>query len=494
MSITLTFTKITNELCEKNKNVLKTMCTFTQKQDNNKKLSGYYFDIDTVTERVIGIVQDTDPNIYTVVFMEERIDEKHVKLVAKMPYYVGREYMRQEHNRRQAKIKADNPKHESRDLPLPRFDNEPNDRICGFKGNLRDYQMQDFPRIIESMEKTGTCYFKADPGYGKTVAMCYILSHFKVPGIVLTSSVKLAAQCAIELRARLPNAKICLYEKGKIPTDDIDIVVSFAPRIDGKGSLFKRFELLVLDEIHLLSSKCALAGILSLSPKRILGLTATPGERNKISEMLIGPRPFESIYVKTWNICFPKIVTSLDGSRFEGQKGYINAITELSESKDYLEKIITFVQYFNSINERIFLITMRVALREKLADIIKEQLGIKTSVLTSEDGDQLCDNADIFIGTHKMIGTGFDLSKYVKDFDGKQAGIMIFCGSIKNETLMHQISGRSFRGEFSLAIFLVAEGIKIFENHAAKMRSHAEKIKGCIIKDEYGEFLEKLKL
>lgn len=486
MSKTLLLTKLTDGEIKEYVGVFKNKCRFSQRAE--KKKSGYYFESVDIEgkEKINGVETKDDQTIYAVSFsVKKNEDDGTHDLTIRVPYFIGRIFQEKMKEIKFNQNKSTEQYKPSKPASIKNFSNN-----LKFNGYLREYQRIDCPKIIERMKEVGSCYFVADPGYGKTVVMCYVLSCFQSPALVVVPTVDLARQSQKELTKRFPTAKIIVYElKQNIP-DDVDVVITYSQRIDGRADLFGRFEVVVLDEIHLLSSRVALASILSTSPKRVLGLTATPGDRDAISQMIVGPQTFTSVYVKKWYLCFPKVYTDLDNSNYQGQTGYTNAINDITNCEAYMEKIICIIKYFRLIDERIILITMRTDARDQLADKIKKEIGCSIGVLSTENKE--CPNADIIAGTYKMIGTGFDLTNYVADFDGKQAGVMIFLGSIKDKTLMHQISGRAFRSELSLAIFPVIQEINMFKNHETTIREEVSKIRGCQIKDEYGDFLSSL--
>lgn len=487
MSKILTLTNLTEKDLKEQILYFKNLCKFEQKTD--KKKSGYYFETVIIDdkEKINGVETKEDQTIYALSLIVKKEGEGYT-LIARLPFFLARTFQEKIKERKFFLANKDNKTEETVYKPSkaqPLKTHSPNLTI--FNGHLREYQKIDCPKIIERMDETGGCYFVADPGYGKTVTTCKIISHYSVPALVIVPTVGLAGQTSGELQKRFPRAKIIVYELKQTIPEDTDIVITYSHRIDGRTDIFGKFELVVLDEIHLLSSRVALASLLATNPKRVLGLTATPGDRDEISKMIVGPQTFKSIYTKKWYLCFPKINTNMDNTKYQGQAGYTNAINDLTKCEIYIQKILSILKYFRSIDERIILITMRTDARDQIAEKIKKEIGCSVGILSTENKE--CPNADIITGTHKMIGTGFDLSNYVANFDGKQAGVMIFAGSIKDKTLMHQISGRAFRSELSLAIFPVVQEVNMFKNHEIAIRDEVAKIKGCQIKDEYGNFL-----
>lgn len=489
MTSEIFFKEITRSQLEKLKMDFRERCAFCQKQ--NKK-EGYFFEY--ADGIVSGISDKKDESIYCHFFEEEKVtieNEEKWNFKAHVPFYLAKIY-RAEKMRAKQKKAGEKSSLEPLVPPKPGPIEGTVSPHLNFRGQLRDYQEQDCKKIKTCLDTIGACYFIADPGYGKTVVMCYVLSLYKVPSLLIVPTIGLADQSKKELKHRFPTAEIMVYDgKGDIP-QNTDVVITFSQRIKGNANIFSRFEIVVLDEIHMLSSKLSLASVLCTKPKRILGLTATPGERNGITEKIVGPPPFKTDYVKNWFISFPRIISHLRGEKYTGKKGYVDVINDMGLSKNYVKKIITFVRYFNSIDERVILITMRTQHRDAFASVLKEEHNLTVGVLKSED--KKCTNCEVIIGTHKMIGTGFDLKNFIEVFDGKHAGVMIFVGSIKDETLVYQISGRAFRSEFACAIFPIVSEINTCKNHENEIRAKVSMLEGCTIKNDFGSFLENLEM
>jgi hypothetical protein len=482
MSMTFHYPNIPRPMAEKILAEIKERLKFAQKVE--RSVNGYFFDFEN-SQKIVPVMTQMDSNIYPYAYRMSEIEGgNNISFTIYGPYYAMRE-MKIE--KMKDFFEKNNP---GKTFEVPKPPNlDPMRKALEFTGSLRNYQMVDCPKIIQRMDLTGSCLFIADPGYGKTVVMCYVASYYKVKTLVVVPTVGLSMQTMKELKSRFPTAKAIAYENNCDIDDDVDIVVTYAPRIEGNIALFKRFELVVLDEIHMLSSPYALAGLLSTTPKRILGLTATPGTKNAISEMIVGPKTFNSCLVKRWSISFPKIYSGLNGTDYVNLSGYASALTDLAKCEKYISQVVAMIKFFLKCGERVIAITMRTDLNDSLSFALQADQ-IDCQVLDPKS--KQARNCDVIIGTHKMIGTGFDLSNYVDDFDGKGAGVVFFLGSIKDDTLMYQICGRSFRSKFSHAVFPIVADIKTFVNHGERLIRTCKTLEGCRHKEGFSKFLESL--
>jgi len=400
----------------------------------------------------------------------KREDDKY-DLTVRLPYHLGR------------KIKGT--------PPLPISGNRKN--TMKFVGDLRDYQKIDCPKILEEMDKRGSSFFVAFPGYGKTVVTCYIASQLASKTLVIVHGVKLAEQCQAEFADHLPNAKFYVMETDRKIPKDADIVIAFIDRIHGAVGLFDEFEFVIIDESHKHTTPKRIASLMGLKPRRMLALTATPGDKKITTELFVGPSTIAPLIIKKWYITFPQIQSGIEEKKAtSGVACFNNALNSLVSSTAYIDKILTFVKYFHQLHKRIIIITMRVALRDHFHAKLTEMGSISVAALTKDNKN--CDNVDVILGNYQITGTGFDLKSAVNDFDGKHVDVMIFAGSIKDATLMFQMAGRAFRSETALAIFPSVRDIRIFHTHEQLLRENAKQIVGCKILEDYGSFLSNLEM
>ena len=357
-----------------------------------------------------------------------------------------------------------------------------------FSQTLRDYQEQDVEEILQELNERGTSYFVAHCGYGKTVVLLYIISKLRLKTIIVCPTSSLVDQTYKVIQDLLPGIKVAIVEMQKDIPPDTQIAVCLRTRINAPMGKFKNFEFCILDEVHSLSTPAGIPGLLMMKPIKILATTATPGDRNEITEKFVGCRSIYTEKVKRWSITFPRITTGMKGS-YDNIQGYTTAINELTENKNVVLSIICMALHFLSQKKRIIIIVMRTDMREKLAELFNTHApDVKIGCIGREN--RICDNCDIIIGTHKFIGTGFDESNAVREFKGDTASVLILAGSVKNETLATQIAGRVFRSDDCLVVFPYFSDIKFSENHVKEIRRYANKTRGCSVLDECALELE----
>jgi hypothetical protein len=273
--------------------------------------------------------------------------------------------------------------------------------------------------------------------------------------------------------------------------------------------------------------------------------TATKGERWRLTNLFVGSNVIKASLVKPWRVCFPRIRTGIDkkkveemvnitiekslrknlqvssddesdgeendertklpssllgkvksseDSRFKSMIEYGHSMTVLSMSDSFIDFVIDTVNYFVYIKKRVIIITMRTELTDRLYEALH---------LDSEDGTRFivdyldrdrreCGNCDILIGTHKMLGTGFDEKNAIRGFEGDAASVLLFLGSIKNETLMYQIAGRAFRSNDPLVIFPHMTDIPVSSRHIDMVNELiASEFPECSVCDASSEIIQR---
>jgi hypothetical protein len=357
-----------------------------------------------------------------------------------------------------------------------------------FKGSLRDYQADGAQRVIKMLKETGRCYMQAPPAYGKTVIMSYVISEIREPTLIVTSRISLAQQTKTSVEEMLEGVKAHILDLDKEVPADVDILISFTRRLNGPSAPYTRFKTVVFDEVHELSTRLGIAALLTVRPNHLLALTATPGDRNKITELFVGKCEIEELGTKRWSVCFPRIMSDLNGAEYSGMDGYNDAMGDLCKSIPFVSTVARMIAYFVGLGKRIIALTIRTDMGVNLARTL-DPYHISYSVLTPDN--RVCKPCDVIIGTNKLIGTGFDLKNYMTDYDDKPADVMVFLGSFKNATMWYQSAGRGFRSNYPLAIFPGIVGLPVSDTHLAKLKTAAYKTKGCVILQKYSAFLER---
>lgn len=155
---------------------------------------------------------------------------------------------------------------------------------------LRPYQRDCIDSIKEYLfECSGHPVVSLPTGAGKTVIFSYMLKEFmeQYPGTracILAHRQELIAQAEQKMLAVWPTAPISVYSAGlKRRETQGDILIAGIQSVYRKASLFDRFNLVIVDEAHLIPRsketmyRRFLSGLLEMNQRiRMVGFTATP--------------------------------------------------------------------------------------------------------------------------------------------------------------------------------------------------------------------------
>jgi len=147
-----------------------------------------------------------------------------------------------------------------------------------FHGNLRDVQKPIAEAYIERARVSGAGMISLKCGGGKTVLALNIAAVLKKKTIVIVHKTFLMDQWASRIRQFLPGARIGYIQASTIDIEGKDIVLAMLQSISMKeydDELFKQFGFVIFDECHHLSAEVFSKAMRKISPKYILGLSAT---------------------------------------------------------------------------------------------------------------------------------------------------------------------------------------------------------------------------
>jgi len=115
-------------------------------------------------------------------------------------------------------------------------------------------------------------------GYGKTVLALYILTKLKVKTLVVVHKEFLMNQWKERIEEFIPEARVGKIQGPVIKTENKDIVLGMLQSIsmiEYNDDVFKDFGFVIFDECHHLSAEVFSKAMRKISPKYILGLSAT---------------------------------------------------------------------------------------------------------------------------------------------------------------------------------------------------------------------------
>lgn len=307
----------------------------------------------------------------------------------------------------------------------------PNRKILGnmhheFKGSLREEQKNCRDQALTCLQSQKSVMLSCYTGFGKTVTAINMASKIKLKTFIVVPKKPLLGQWESEIKKFVPDASVMVIEPNKIKNMSATLGVEDSPdfciinacnihKVD--KNLLKNYGLVIVDEAHLQMTEKLSENLLYLTPRYLLGITATPYREdgyNILFELFFGEEKVKYTLNKKHTVY--KVKTGFipneekylrTGPNYKTKLDWNSILDEQSKDEKRNELIIKIVRHFK---DRVFLILVK---RVEHGQYIKhhlEQLGEKVTSLLGKQ-QEFDKEARILIGTNSKIGTGFDHPK-----------------------------------------------------------------------------------
>lgn len=172
-----------------------------------------------------------------------------------------------------------------------------------FNGSLRDYQKEVVDIYLNEVKKDkygGGGLLDLATGSGKTVLALNIISQLNKKTLIIVHKSFLLNQWLERISQYLPTARVGRIQGQIIDIDDKDIVIGMLQSLSMKEypqDMFKSFGLVVVDEVHHISSEVFSRSLLKIVTKYTLGLSATMQRKDgltKVFKMYLGEILYKS--------------------------------------------------------------------------------------------------------------------------------------------------------------------------------------------------------
>ena len=234
-----------------------------------------------------------------------------------------------------------------------------------FNGDVRDYQhviINAYLKKIQMLEQgqiTGanSALIEVGCGRGKTVMGLKIISILKKKTIIIVHKEFLKNQWIERIEQFLPTAKVGTIQAQTIDVDGKDIVIAMLQSLSQKEyppELFQQFGLLLIDEVHHLSSECFSKALQKISTPYGLGLSATMERKDGLTwvfKSFLGEIAYKEERKKEDDVLVKAIQYRVDDPEhneveqdYRGNVKYSTMISKLCQYNHRSEFIITVIQ------------------------------------------------------------------------------------------------------------------------------------------------------
>lgn len=293
-----------------------------------------------------------------------------------------------------------------------------------FKGKLRPFQQVAVDRMLA--KDFGT--LSSATGSGKTIMALYMIAQRRQPTLIIVHTKDLAVQWTLRIEKFLgiEAEKVGLIGGGKKELGEkiaIALVQSLYKCVD---EVARHIGFLVVDECHRCPSRTFTEAVTGFDAKYMLGLSATPWRRDKLSKLIfwhLGDVHHEvdkKHLIKTGDVLPAEVITRETDFKphYDPVTEYSKMLSELTADTERNVLIAADVARETASNEGICLVLSdRKAHCENLRALLKFRFKIDSEILT---GDLNMDQRQkvieglnqkkvhVVIATGQLIGEGFD--------------------------------------------------------------------------------------
>jgi superfamily II DNA or RNA helicase len=297
-------------------------------------------------------------------------------------------------------------------------------RNFSFKGKLRPFQQ----KAVDEMLARDFGTLNSATGSGKTIMALYMVARRRQPALIVVHTKELASQWIerIDTFLGIPAAEVGLIGGGKkvvgekITVALVQSLYKCAEKIAGQVGF------LIVDECHRCPSRTFTEAVTEFGARYMLGLSATPWRRDKLSQLIfwhLGDVHHEvdkAHLVETGNVLTAEVIPRETNFKpfYDPVNEYSKMLSELTADTDRNVLIASDVALETSKSNGICLVLSdRKAHCENLQALLKYRFKLDAELLTGDlsqgERHKVVERlnqkkAKVVIATGQLIGEGFD--------------------------------------------------------------------------------------
>ena len=293
-----------------------------------------------------------------------------------------------------------------------------------FKGKLRPFQQDAVDRMLA--RDFGT--LSSATGSGKTIMALYLVAQRRQPTLIIVHTKDLAAQWMqrIETFLGIESSRVGLIGGGKKSLGENITIALVQSLYKCAEEVSGRIGFLVVDECHRCPSRTFTEAVTGFDSRYMLGLSATPWRRDKLSKLIfwhLGDVHHEvdkKHLVETGDVLPAKVIVreTAFAPFYDPVNEYSKMLSELTADTDRNVLIAGDVARETADNEGICLVLSdRKAHCENLRALLKFRFKVSSDLLTGdlnmEERQKVIARLNqkkvkVVIATGQLIGEGFD--------------------------------------------------------------------------------------
>ena len=281
-----------------------------------------------------------------------------------------------------------------------------------FQGELRDYQKEVKKETLQELKKKCSTVLSLHVGWGKSVFAVYLAHKLQFKTLIVVNRLVLVKQWRELIHSLCPDATTQLVKTKDELDPNADFYLMNAINATKKAfGFFDTIGTVIVDELHLICAKTLYKCFYYISPRYLIGLSATPYRPDgldKLIDFYFGEhRITKALYREHTVYC---IHTGLDipyDYNWEGRIDWNSLLNNQAMNEDRNLMIVRILQHFK---DRYFLVLCkRIAQGERLIELLEERKESVTDLLGVKK--EFDTEARIVIATTSKVGVGFSHNK-----------------------------------------------------------------------------------
>lgn len=276
---------------------------------------------------------------------------------------------------------------------------------------LRDYQNEVKNEIIETINTNGSCILSFYPGFGKTSLSIYLASKIKLKTLVVVHRLVLIDQWVDSICKFCPGATYKVIGS-KSQDFEADFLIVNAINVEKIGSVpFQDVGFLIVDEIHTIATETLSKSLFYITPRYLMGLSATPTRADGMDILLdiyFGEKKITKTLYRSHTVY--AVTTKFQPELKYSENGRVNWGGVIEFQSNMVERnnmIVNITQKLMSRN--ILILCKRISQAQYLIQKLQDLGDNVTSLIGSST--QYDKSARIMVATIQKCGVGFDFSK-----------------------------------------------------------------------------------
>jgi len=293
-----------------------------------------------------------------------------------------------------------------------------------FTGKLRDHQQMVADMYLRHVEGGGGAVVEVPCAFGKTVMAIYIASVLKTKTIVLVHKEFLMNQWKERLQQFVPHITIGTIRGNKYEVEGKDVVIGMVQTMYSRefGDKLNVFGCMIVDEVHRFGSEEFSKTFFTISPKYILGLSATVDRKDRLTPLLymfLGPLIYSKKDRDETNVLVRAIHHTTTDENYKiteyDHQGVTKITTMISKVCDYLPRCEFVVEIVHkqkciSPQSQILILAHKLSFLTYLYNAISNfaTVGYYKGGMKSHELEESTFK-EVILGTYSMASEGMDI-------------------------------------------------------------------------------------